>query len=678
MKNMRMKAGGLLAVMMIQAVAMQASAQEASSEASSASDDGADFLKLSLKDIADTEVMSVSRHKQKASEAAASLYVITREDIERSGALNLAELLRTVPGLQVARAGSSQWAVSARGFNDQFANKLLVLIDGRTIYSPTFSGVWWDVYDPIHQDIERIEVIRGPGASVWGANAVNGVINIITRSARDTQGSLVNLGAGTDMHLQAEARHGFALSNSAWARVHASEQKFGEEKTSSHTGNKDSWDMRRGGFRVDAQPQDDTQLTLQGDAYQGREDQSYLFPQVAAPYRNAVKDDQEVRGAYLMGRWDKHYSEASQVTVQSYLDYNARDIVVHDNHELTFDLDAQHVYDVNDRYTLTWGAGYRHIEDKLGGSFVLNYAPDKRSRDLYSAFVDNKLALVPDTLFLNLGSKFEHNDFTHFEHQPTARLSWLIDDRQTLWGSISRAVRTPDRSNDDIANILAASPSAAGTTLLVRRGSEQTTSEKLMAYEAGYRVQPTDDLAIDASVFYNDYDNLIINRLGTPVAISSGAFSPYIEVPLELVNGGRGRSYGGELSVNWQATDRWRLLAGYSYLNINLEGGNSSVNTETKSPQQQWSLTSHIDMTPQLQWDQTLSYTDSIGTNTTSTIEDYLRLDMRVSWDMAPGTELSLMGQNLLDAHHPEFGPFLYNSQAEIGRSAMARLTLRF
>lgn len=639
-----------------------------------------DFLKVSLKDLADIEVTSVSRKREKASEAAAAIYVITQEDIRRSGATNMAEILRLAPGVQVARSGSSQWAVSTRGFNDQFANKLLVLIDGRTVYSPTFSGVWWDIHNPMHEDIERIEVIRGPGASVWGANAVNGVINIITKSAKDTQGTVAIVGGGTDKQLGLEGRHGFQLSDNAWARVYASHETYGESKRQGgELGNNDAWDIKRAGFRSDWEASPTANATLQGDIYQGREDQRYQFPTTAAPYSSTVFDNHEVMGMNILGRWDKQLNERSDLTLQSYLDYNSRDIIVHDNKELTFDFDMQHVYQATDRYTLTWGAGYRLIDDNLSRSFALSYDPDTRRRQLFSGFFDHKFALIPDEVFLSLGSKFEYNDFTQFEQQPSARLSWVIDDSQTLWGAVSHAVRTPDRSNDDIINPLRASAGSRGlTNVLVRRGSEQTTSERLNAYEVGYRIQPTDDIAIDSSVFYNDYSNLIINRLGTPHLVSSGFSSPYVEVPLFLVNGGKGHSYGGEIVANWQATPIWNLEASYSYLDITLKDGTSSVNTEDKSPQHQVGLRSRLDLPYHLECDQMLSYVDEVSTNTSAKIDDYVRLDLRLGYQPLDGVELSVVGQNLLDHSHQEFGPFLYNSQAEIGRSAYAQMVVRF
>ncbi len=638
-----------------------------------------DFLKVSLQDLADTQVTSVSKNSEKASEAAAAITVITGEDIRRSGAITLPEMLRGVPGLQVARAGSAQWAVSSRGFNDQFANKLLVLIDGRTVYSPTFSGVWWDIQSPMREDIERIEVIRGPGATVWGANAVNGVINIITKNAADSQGSVATAGFGNDTQAKGELRHGFKLDDNAYARVYAGYEEHDEvRRQGGDLGNNDAWDMKRGGFRADWDTNETDHFTLQSDAYQGRQDYRYDFPTTRSPFAQTVFDDHEVYGVNLLGRFEREVNEDSNWALQSYLDYNTRDIAVHDNQELTYDLDFQHVYDVNARNTFTWGLGYRFITDKLGDSFALDYDENTRDRSLYSGFLQHKTALLPEELFLTLGSKFEHNDFSGFEVQPSARLAWLPDEHQTVWTAVSRSVRTPDRSNADIINPLQSRPTANGTLVAVRRGSEDVESEELIAYEAGYRIQPNERLAIDVALFFNDYDNLILNRVGTPFAVTSGLNSPYILLPVDQVNGGQGNSYGGEAAINWQARDGWNLELTYSYIDIQLKNGTSSVNTETKTPEQQVGVHSRLDLPHNVEFDQSLYYVDSIGTNNTSTIPDYFKLDMRMGWKPMDALELSLSGQNLLDSYHSEFGPFLYNSQAEIGRSFFAQATVRF
>lgn len=644
-----------------------------------AKDQVPDFLKVSLQDVVDMQVTSVSKKSEKASEAAASIYVLTNEDIRRSGANNLVEALRLVPGVQVARAGSSQWAVSARGFNDQFANKLLVLIDGRTVYSPTFSGVWWDIQNPPLEDIERIEIIRGPGASVWGANAVNGVINIITKPAEETQGALLTVGTGTDLPVNTRIRQGMKLSDTAWMRVYAAHEAHDEAKRADDTGNQDDWEISRAGFRTDWEKNNADRFTFQGDMYYGEEDQRYQLPTLTAPYSRTVDDRHNLKGAYMLGRWDREVNENSNTTLQTYVDYNARDIEVQELQEFTFDLDFQHIYEVNGRNTLTWGMGYRYLNDHLSNDFEIDYELDSYSRHLFSGFFEHKLALVPEEWFLTFGSKFEQNAFSGFEHQPTVRLSWLVDPHQTVWTSVSRAVRTPDRSNRDIINPLASQAGPGGlTTMVVRRGSDDIDSERLMAYEAGYRIQPRSNLAFDLSVFHNSYDNLIINSLGTPRLVGGGLGAPYIEVPLTQVNGGEGQSYGGTLGIDWQARSWWNLELNYSYIDIQLKGGSSSVNTEYKTPDHQVSLQSRIDLPHNLEFDQYLSYTDSVSGTSGEHVPAYWLLNARLGWQPTEAIEVSLSARNLLDSYHAEFGPFIYNEQAEIGRSVYGQLKISF
>lgn len=642
--------------------------------------DSLDFLNMNMRDLADMEVTSVSRKKEKASEAAAAIYVVTQEDIRRSGARHLPEVLRLVPGLNVARAGSSQWAISARGFNDQFANKLLVLMDGRTLYTPNFSGVWWDSQTPMLDDIERIEVIRGPGATVWGANAVNGVINIITKSAADTQGSLAIAGFGNQEKINTQLRHGFAFGDSTNMRIYGSYQDNDEVKrVGGNQGNRDEWDHKRVGFRADWDTLQSGAFTLQGDMFQGKVDQQYMIPITVAPYTSTINDDHEVQGANILMRWDYDISERSELSVKSYLDYNSRDIAIVDMHDLTFDLDIQHKYEFENGHVFNWGAGYRLIEDDFAGSFTLSMNPQERTRNYYNAFAQYKMPLVEDELFLTMGSKFEHNYFTHADVQPSARLSWLINEHQTLWGSVSRAIRTPDRSNNDTFNPISAFPGVGGTNVIVRNGSNTADSEELLAYEIGYRIQPCECLTLDFSTFYNDYDDLFINVMGTPTAVTSGLGAPYIMVPVSLQNVGSGHSYGGEVVANWQVVDGWDLEANYSYLRVHIDNGlSSSVNTSYKSPEHQFGLHSYVNLPHDLEFDQHVYYNDHVDTASGSRIDDYMRLDLRLGWQPVDQVELSLSAENLLDKHHQEFGPFLYNSSTEIGRTIYGQVKVRF
>ncbi|MCI5050559.1 MAG: TonB-dependent receptor [Rickettsiales bacterium] len=640
-----------------------------------AAPDAPDFLNVSLDQLADIEVTSVSKRSEKASEAAAAIYVITQEDIRRSGYTSIPEALRMVPGLHVARSGSSQWAVTARGFNDQFANKLLVLMDGRTLYSPIFSGVWWDVQDTVMEDIERIEVIRGPGATLWGANAVNGVINIITKKAKDTQGALISGGGGNEEAGFGVARYGFKLGDFAHMRAYAKYDNRDESKSAdARTGSSDHWNIGRYGFRMDWDMDKKNDLTIQGDMYTGREHQLYTVPEVISPFSTTVKDDQETKGANILMRWSHRFNRNSNITLQTYFDYNDRDVFPVELSNYTYDIDFQHHWTINAYNDFVWGLGYRYIEDDTNGSFYIRYVPESDSRHLFSAFAQDKIALIRNELYLTLGTKFEHNQFTGAEFQPSGRLSWLIDDSQTLWASVARAVRTPSRAAQDLVNPVA---NLGGTALVVRRGSKND-SEEMIAYELGYRIQPADQLAFDFAAFYNDYDKLISGAPGAARLVTNGGIT-YLEIPQILANGAEAESYGIEVAANWTPYRWWKLRANYSYMELDFSNNAGSLLlTDGKTPSHQAYLSSSIDLPYDIEFDQSLLYVDELDPNATLDIADYLRLDLRLGWQPVEGLDISLVGQNLLDPYHPEFSAFLYNPVAQIGRSVYGKVTWQY
>jgi iron complex outermembrane receptor protein len=410
-------------------------------------DKEAHALEMSLEELLDVQVTSVSKRPQSLSDAAAAVFVITNEDLRRSGVRNIPDALRMVPGINVARIGSNKWAVTARGFNGRFANKLLVLVDGRTVYSPTFSGVYWEALDLMLEDVERIEVIRGPGATLWGANAVNGVINIITRHAADSQRGLVSAGVGSEERGFAAARYGARLAEGTYGRLYAKAFERDAFAFPGGRGAGDGWQALRGGFRVDSQFSGQDGLTLEGDIHSADIDQQIVLPQLAAPFVRQVADTASVAQGNIMVRWDHTASADSGWTLQAYYDHFARDEVFLDERRDTFDLELTYRV-VSDRlHSVVWGSGYRLTRDEFDPTPIVDVVPDSRTDQLFSAFVQDQIELVDDRLWLTLGSKFEHNDYTGFELQPSARLGWTLDARNKLWASISRAVRTPSRGD---------------------------------------------------------------------------------------------------------------------------------------------------------------------------------------------------------------------------------------
>lgn len=413
-----------------------------------------DIFTLGILDLMNTKVTTVSRKPQQLANAAAAIHVITQEDIRRSGATSIPEVLRLAPGVQVARIDANKWAISIRGFNGRFATKLLVLMDGRSVYSPLFSGVFWDLQDTVLADIERIEVIRGPGAALWGANAVNGVINIITKSSAETIGGHVNFGGGTEERSFATARYGMSLSEATNLRVYG--KYVDRDAQADAAGNRahDNWHTTRGGFRLDSQDRDGDLLTFQGDYLDGKRGETAQISQLPTPLDPAVSHsvnlENPVSGGNLLARWQRNLSATSSFSGQLYYDHATLNAFNTRAKTDTFDLDFQHRFACGSKQDIVWGLGFRFGHDEIDNSFTINFLPAERDSQLYSAFVHDEIALVPEYLSLILGSRFEHNRYSGFEIQPNGRLLWTPDPHHTVWASVSRAVRTPSRGEQDI------------------------------------------------------------------------------------------------------------------------------------------------------------------------------------------------------------------------------------
>ncbi len=631
----------------------------------------AELKKLSVEELLDIDVTSVSKYPEKLSEAAAAVAVLTQDDIHTSGFTSIPEVLRLVPGLDVARVDSHTWAISSRGFNDIFANKLLVLIDGRTVYTPLFSGVFWEVQDTLLEDIDRIEVVRGPGATLWGANAVNGVINIITKSARDTQGLLISSGGGTEDRGFASVRYGVQLDENAFLRIYAKYFDRAASVLPDDTEAHDAWDMYRAGFRLDWEPTKQNSFTVQGDAYTGNQDETYLVPTKKFPFSANIEATDDVSGGNVLGRWSHSFSADSQLTVQAYYDRTERNSPIFGEKRDTGDVDLQHRFALGDRQDVIWGLGFRTTHDVVANSLNVSLLPDSRTLNLYSGFVQDEISIVPERFRLTLGSKFEHNDFTGFEIQPSARVLWTPGYSQTFWASVSRAVRTPSRAESDIRlNPAPPVPLPPGSITIF--GNPNMVSEELLAYEFGYRVQPIDQLKFDLTAFYNDYDDLRTLEPIVPGPVS----------PSKVANNLFGESYGTEISATAQVTKRWRLQGSYSFLEVQLHrkagshDNSTEATTEGSSPRNQFFIRSLLDLGWNIQFDSTLRYVDVVPAQK---IPSYLTLDLRLAWLPRKDLEIAIVGQNLLDDRHPEFAPtFIGTQQTEVERSIYGTVVWRF
>ncbi len=591
-------------------------------------DSAAQALKhLSIEQLMNLEVMSVSRRPERLAQTASAIQVITQEDIRASGASSLPEALRLASNLQVAQLDSRQWAISARGFNSTTANKLLVLIDGRTVYTPLFSGVFWDVQEVSLADIDRIEVISGPGATLWGANAVNGVINVITKDAKDTPGVALSGGGGTELRGFGTARYGGQVGSAARYRIYATRFARDPSVLPSGLDAVDDWHLGQGGFRADWDASTISHVTLQGDLYDGR---------IGQPSAGDIA----VSGRNVMAKWSRTISETSGLTAQLYYDRTNRDIPGTFGEDLdTYDVDLQHQTRLGARHDLVWGLGYRVINDRITNTPALAFLPAHVARQWFTGFVQDEIALVPDRLHLALGTKIEHNDYTGFEIQPSGRVNWTLSPAATLWAAVSRAVRAPSRVDRELY--------APGQPPYFLAGGPGFHSEEELAYELGYRHQ-RGSFALSVATFYSRYHGLrSLEQVNPPAA-----------TPIVIGNGQDGESYGAELTAGYWLTSRWRVRAGYTELRVHIWPNPGSTDTsrgatESQAPDRQLFLHSSIDLPAHLGFDAGLRV---IGEIARPGVPAYAELNARLTWQPTAKVDLSIVGQNLLNPRHIEFG----------------------
>jgi iron complex outermembrane receptor protein len=644
-----------------------------------------DLSQLTIEDLMNIEVTSVSKKEQKMSRAAAAIFVITPDEISRSGATNIPDLLRMVPGLDVSQINANNWAVSARGFNRQFENKLLVLIDGRAVYTPLDGGVNWDTQDVPLEDIDRIEVIRGPGATLWGANAVNGVINILTKKAADTQGGLVTGGGGSEGQAYGTVRYGGTIRGNTSYRVFT---KYVNQSSLSELDGRsgdDLWHRIHAGFRVDSNISSNDVLTLQGDLYNDREGATivHIFS-INPPVTGALDTQTNLSGGNILGRWSHIFSRRSDTTFQFYFDKYTRGGPEAGENRGTIDFDFNHHLAWGSRQDLVWGAGYRRSRDRTLGTIDQTYNPSNESLQLFNFFAQDTIALKPDRLFLTIGSKVENSYFTGFGIEPSVRLAWALSDRTTLWSAVSRAQRSPARGDAGLQAGLAVFPDPGGSSTpveVILFGNRQIKSEYLVAYEAGVRAEPNTRFSVDVSSFFNHYDHLESEEPGPEVFDPNPAPGHFV-MPLVFQNLMYGTTEGVELAANLKLTNRWKLSSGYSFLEMHLHTKPASQDTvdvpdfEGSNPQHQAQLRSHIELSHGLAWDANAYFVTALPFQQ---VPSYTRIDTLLTWKPAERSEFSLVGQNLVHDHHMESQDIvtLVNSSL-IKRSVYAKFTWRF
>lgn len=599
---------------------------------------------LSIEELMNVVVTSVSKRSEKLIGVPSSIQVVTGEEIRRSGSLRLPGALRLATNMQVGASGAHDWRISARGFNgfpvtsSSLSNKLLVLIDGRSVYTPLFGGVFWDVQNVFQEDVKQIEVISGPGGSIWGANAVNGIVNITSKSAEETQGLYVSAAAGTQLRNSAGVRYGSHVDSTLFYRVYGQRFDINSTKLKNNVDANDEWYINQGGFRMDYKPSSNNNFTLQADVYGGKEDSSTTI----------------VDGQNIIGRWTHSYSENSGMTIQSYLDHTYRNVKRNGliDRMTTFDLDMQYNFSAGAFNKFIVGLGYR-MNDSHTQTRLNEFTPARHNLHLYSGFFQDQIALIKDKMELTVGTKILHNDYTDFELQPTIRLAWTPMEKHTLWAALSRAVRTPTRFESD--RPLAALGSVGNFK-----------SEKVVAFELGYRIRPVRNISVSLATYFNRYTDLR--------SIDTNSVPPPL---FYFANNLKARTYGFELSFNAIATSWWKLRGGYTYLNKNftITSPKTFPNTddlEAIDPENQFLVQSMMDITRNFEVNGVFRYVSQLPrVLSLAAVPAYFTYDLNLQWRIK-SMALSLCGQNLADKSRDSQGTI------KIPRSVYGRIEFRF
>ena len=629
---------------------------DASQEATGAQLLASSLADLSLEELADVEIVSVSKRAERLSDAPASVFVITADDIRRSGATTLPDALRLAPNLHVAQASASGYAISSRGFNSSSANKLLVLIDGRSVYTPLFSGVFWDAQGVMLDDIERIEVISGPAGTLWGTNAVNGVINIITRSAAETQGTLVSAGGG-NREVDGDVRHGGTAGADGHYRLYAQYLDRDHTFTATGTSKDDAWHKTQAGFRVDWERTDD-RLTLEGNAYTGREGQP-LPGTISISGLTLALGTIAISGENLNAHWAHALEGGGNLTLQTYVDRTQRTVPPTFAEALTtFDVQFQHSLSPGPVHSLIWGAEFRYAIDRLTNSDFFAFLPAKLNQRWPSVFAQDEVTLRRD-LRLIVGARVERNDYTGTEFLPNARLAWNVAPNQMLWAAASRTVRAPSRFDTDVF--------VPGKPPFLLVGGPNVVSEIANVYELGYRGQPVANVSYSVTMFHADYDHLRTQEIDFRPP-------PFVFFANEM----QGRTDGIEMWSTYQPFRSWRLSAGMSALHerLSLKEGSNDTNAPGaagRDPALTWLLRSSIDLPRQSEVDVIARHVSSLSN---PAVPAYTAVDIRLAWHPRPDLELSITGQNLFDSGHGEFTDLA--TRTEIGRSVFFKMLSRF
>jgi iron complex outermembrane receptor protein len=640
---------------------------------------GEPLKQLSLADLGNVEVTTASKEPEEVWKTPAAVFVITQDAIRRSGATSIPEVLRLAPGVEVAQVDSDHWSVGIRGFGAVLASKLLVLIDGRSVYTPLFAGVYWQAQATPLEDIERIEVIRGPGGTIWGANAVDGIINIITKSAKDTHGGLASLGGGNVDQGTSGFRYGDANGRGFNYRVYGMGFDRGGGFHPAGT-SFDEWRMGQAGFRTDWDEGARDTLTFQGDIYDEGAGEATTYALYSPSTQVNTYGTADLTGGNLLGRWKRVVNQGSDFQLQAYFDRTNHFEPEFGETRDTFDVDFLDHLTLLGQQNFLWGLGARVSPSNLIQRVPsIDFLPQHRTDLIYSGFVQDEIAFFDHRLSVTVGTKLEHNNYTGFEVQPSGRVLWNRSPRESFWGSVTRAVRTPSRLDTDVELTDYAGTSSGLPVYLRVNGNPQFRSEELIAYETGYRRLVTPHCYVDVALFYNNYDDLYSFQVGAPFLETSPA-PAHAVIPLLTSNGIQGNTKGFEVSPDWKPVNGWELRASYSYLDMELKNKESSndptsvAGYEGSSPRHQLVVRSFVNLPKKMEFDQTYRYVSALPAQT---VGGYQTMDTRFGWHMTPELELSVGGQNLLQPHFAQFGGDP-GGPVEVKRSAYAKLVWRF
>jgi len=627
---------------------------------------------LSLEQLGNVEVTTASKTPEAVWKTPAAVYVITQDDIQRSGATNIPEALRLAPGVEVARIDSNKWSIGIRGFGSRLSRSVLVLIDGRTVYTTLLAGTYWEVQDTVMDDIERIEVIRGPGGTIWGPNAVNGVINIITKQAKDTHGALVNVGDGNLEQGFFNSRYGGGNGKNLDYRIHAKGFNRAPEFHSDDR-NFDRWRAAQAGFRVDWEKTDRDTFTLQGDLYDEGAGESVVATSYTKPYSQVIDGTALLSGGNVLGRWKRVQGDGRDIQVQAYYDRTNRHEPNFGDIRDTFDVDFLQRFRLPARQQISWGLGARFSRgNDLQVVSGLTFSPSERTDRLLTAFLQDDIALIDHRLSLSLGTKLLHTNFTGVNLEPSVRLMWTPTGTQTIWAAFTHAVRTPSDAERDffLSGFIGLDPS--GTPFFARFNANRNfRSEKLDGYELGYRRLIGQKFYLDIAGFYNRYDDLFSEDITGPPFLENNPAPPHFLLPAQFANGLRGTTEGVEITQEWRPMSFWRLRGSYSFLEMHIEKGPNSADVGTapgiqgSSPQHQVMVQSGFDLSKAFNLDLAYRYVSALPGQMVSS---YSTGDATFRWRLSEHFRFSIVGQNLMQPHHAEAagdpGPLVQNKRS--------------